>query len=207
MKTEEEYQQAALEDITDLRAVSDTKAEDMPPLLDELPVHKMTHGNSDHTLEEKVQAAVAFAITGSVAKAAKITGIPRGAIRNWQTYSPWWEDALREIRKRKNDELDAKATRIMHGVLDELSDRLEHGDVVITKNGEKVNKPITARDAALVLGVVHDKRALLRGDPTSIKKAGTDESRLKKIQERMEDMTKKYESSMKEIKGSVVREQ
>ena len=49
-----------------------------------------------------------------------------------------------------------------------LKDRLRNSDAHIGKSGEIIRKPIGGRDIAVITGVLFDKRALLRHQPTSI---------------------------------------
>ena len=58
-------------------------------------------------------------------------------------------------------------TSIIHFAGEELIDRLQNGDEVITKDGDVRQKKIGAKDLAWIMSIIHDKRALLRGDPTS----------------------------------------
>ena len=55
----------------------------------------------------------------------------------------------------------------MHETEAEILDRVRNGDVVVTKDGAKVRKPLSGKDLVHVHAIVHDKRAMIRGEPTS----------------------------------------
>ena len=82
----------------------------------------------------------------------------------------------------------------------EILDRLENGDIKPMKGKDGiqyVSHPVTARDAAQVASLMADKRALMRGDPTSrVEKTSTD---------RLVELAKEFEkfASAKTIEGEV----
>ena len=75
--------------------------------------------------------------------------------------------AVREVRKAKNEEFDAKLTGLLDDTIVEIQDRLMNGETVVDKQGELKRVPVSTRNLATLLGIVYDKRALTRGDPTS----------------------------------------
>jgi hypothetical protein len=75
------------------------------------------------------------------------------------------------VRNEKQDELDASYTRVIHKAQEALIDRLEHGDEVITRTGERMRKAVTAKDLATIGGIQFDKRQIARNLPTSISNA------------------------------------
>jgi hypothetical protein len=141
---------------------------------------------SKYTTEDKLQAAMAYLITGNAVDASKVCGIPRETIRDW-TRETWWADFLGECRKEKNEELDAAFTDILHRAVGEVKDRITNGDEVIdTKTGTKNRRKVSARDATLVAAVLVDKRAILRGEPTRISKTISEKDRLKTLAQDLE---------------------
>lgn len=128
-------------------------------------------------ISDRLQAALCWIITGSAKEAGELCGIPGRTILNWME-EPSWEILVAEARKIRQGELDAKFTRVIHKAMDELVDRLDRGDEVVTKNGDTVRRKVSAREAAWIAGVLSDKRAILRGTPTSISsKVGGKEER------------------------------
>jgi len=143
--------------------------------------------NHKYGVEEKLQAAMAYLITGNSVDASKVCGIPDKTIRDW-TRETWWADFIGEARKDKNDELDACFTDIIHKAVGEVRDRIETGDPVVQKDGTVSRKPVSARDATLVTAVLVDKRAILRGEPTRISKSISEKDRLKDLAKDLEDV-------------------
>jgi hypothetical protein len=102
---------------------------------------------------------------------------------------PSWVDILDQAKRERQAELDAKFTKIIHKATDEIMDRLDNGDEVLTKNGEIRRKRIAGREAAWIVGVITDKRAVIRGLPTNITTKTTDQSKetLSRLKGALED--------------------
>lgn len=164
------------------------------------------HPSSPYTPETKVQAVMAFLVTGNSKSAEVYCGVKSDIIRKWKTQSEWWPQVMQECRKKKQDELDANYTALLHQVVGQLSDRIENGDEVITKNGDKVRKLLSARDLAIITGVIYDKRALLRGDPTGRIERRTTGDNLKRLQDNFNKIAKQLEAKTIEGEHTVVIE-
>ena len=122
--------------------------------------------------ELKIQAAVCYMLTGTLGGVERMTGISHQTVANWKNHSQWWAPVLLKVKKDKQEELDADLTILLHQSTAQLKDRLEHGDEVfykITDGGyEKYEKKLSGKDIASIINTLYDKRAMLRGDPTSI---------------------------------------
>lgn len=147
-------------------------------------------------LSEKLNAALAWVITGSCSKAEAICGIPARTIRSWMQEASW-ADLVDEAKKIKQAELDSKFTNIIHKAVEEVADRLENGEDVITKNGDTVKRRVSAKDAAMIAAVLSDKRAILRGTPTSITKRESAKENLDKLKKGLEYVGKQPEAKEK----------
>jgi hypothetical protein len=112
--------------------------------------------------EQRREAVAHYVLLGNWRKVAEATGIPQRTLHDWST-QPWYGTLLAEVRAEKGTELEAAYTRILDKATAQLLDRVEHGDYVIT-NGTLVRRPVSARDLALVAGIIYDKRALARGE-------------------------------------------
>lgn len=140
----------------------------------------------EYSVEEKIEAAIAWLITGSSEEAGKLCNTPGRTIRSWMQQT-WWEDILREAQGRKQKELDAVWTGLIHKTALELRDRVDNGETVFTKTGEARKVPVKAKDLAIVMSIAVDKRALARGQATHrTEKINVDE-RLDKISNRLEE--------------------
>lgn len=152
----------------------------------EFDISELYSSRAQYTAQQKLEAVTAFVMTGTVMGAVRLTGIKHQLIYEWKNKSSWWPDAYRAVKVQKQEEMDGAMTAIIHVASEEVIDRLLHGDEVITKDGDTVRKKMTGKDSAWVLSIIHDKRALLRGDPTS---------RTEKIDQKqlIEDLAKKFE--------------
>ena len=130
--------------------------------------------NTKYTPEERIMAATYYAVTGSSIQASEKcaqtgTPIPASTIRKWKNTTSWWKPVLHEVRKAKQDQLDAKLTSIIMEGAEKLEDRVRNGNIKLNpKTGELNRIPMTSGELAKdAVGIPYDKRALMRGDPTS----------------------------------------
>ena len=149
-------------------------------------------------LDDRLNSALAWLITGNTVEAAKICGVPDRTIRDWMT-KDWWEAILQEARATKQKELDAVWTRIIHKAAEAINDRLTEGDPVLTKMGEIRRIPVKAKDLSFILSVITDKRNLARGEPTSRSEKRTVEESLKNVADRLESFDSPTKSDTKDI--------
>lgn len=136
-------------------------------------------------LSDRLNAALAWLITGDTEKAELICGVPGRTIRDWMREDSW-EHLVNEAKRLKQSELDAKFTKIIHRAVDEVADRLDNGDEVIAKDGTKVLRKLSGREAAWIAAILSDKRAILRGEPTSISKRQNSREHLSEVQKQLE---------------------
>jgi hypothetical protein len=120
-----------------------------------------------YTAEEKLAAVLAYVMTGTVAGVVRLTGFKQQVISDWKNNSSWWPDAYHNVKKQKQEEVDGTLTSIVHAAAGGIMDRIMHGDEVVDKNGDLVRRKMSGKELAWVMGITYDKRALLRGDPTS----------------------------------------
>lgn len=118
--------------------------------------------------EIKLQALHAYLMTGTLIGAEKLSGISHQTLSEWKNKSEWWPIVLAKLKKEKQEELDAKFTQLIDKALDQVEDRILNGDEAISRDGEKIRKRMSGRDLTTSLAIIYDKRAMVRGDPTSI---------------------------------------
>lgn len=168
-------------------------------------IEGLDHPQSKYHPEQKINAVTTFLLTHSLLKAATFSGVPYGTVRKWSSESPWWKEVLSRIRKQKNDELDARLSITIDKTMGEIEDRLEHGDVVIRPSGEQVRKPLGGKELVTMLGILYDKRALMRGDPTSRSVSTSPSSMLAELKKSFEslasDIQKKEELIINSLDG------
>ena len=153
----------------------------------------LIEANIRHTSHEKTPDNVIRAITllasgYSRAASAKLTGISVHNLNRWQRET-WYKEATILVKERLDEELDSAYTAIIHKGAAEVVDRLDNGDWVFDKAGNKVRKPISGREAMLITGIAHDKRNLGRGKPTTISETVSTDDRLTMLAERFKSMT------------------
>jgi len=146
---------------------------------------------SKYSPEEKMSAVIAYVLTGSAWKAEKITGLKAKTIQGWKQQAPWWPEAIRRVRKQKQDELDGRITGIINKALDEIEDRVMNGDEIYDGAGRVKRRRMTGQQLASTLSSLFDKRALVRGDPTARTEKVTIEQDLKVLADRLEKMAAK----------------
>lgn len=137
-----------------------------------------THG---HTPEDRLKAALAWVITGTGEGASRECGIPSRTIQDW-TVQEWWEPLVAEARALKQSELDASLTTIIHKCAQRLTERLD-SEEGISKAG--------IQQIATTLAISMDKRALMRGDPTSRTERVSSEDRINKLRDEFAGMMQK----------------
>jgi len=150
--------------------------------------------NTPYSPEQKVSAAQAYLITGTSVKAQKYCGVKADIIRHWKTRSDWWPDLFTTLKKQKNDELEASFTAIMESAVDQVADRLDNGDSKVQKDGSILKVPMGGKEIAIVLSIMYDKRALLRGDVTS-RVEKKDSNAMALLQSKFEDIAKQLSST------------
>lgn len=145
---------------------------------------------STRTHDEMKKAAYIYAFTGKVAEVVRTTGIPERTVYDWRKKSEKFSTYLQEARKEKQEELDANLSEIIHKTQAAMLNRIEFGDDHVLKTGDIIKKAISFRDLAVGGAVSFDKRALLRGDPTSRVEKVSIEAILHKISITLEESGK-----------------
>lgn len=161
---------------------------------------------SPWTPEQKLGAVLAYIITGTSRGVFLHTGIPAGTVRRWKHKAAWWPDAVSQMRKRKQDEVDSKLTGALDRIIDNLMDRVDNGDVVMNKDGGQERKPIAGRDLAIIMGVTFDKRALMRGDATSRVEKVTTNDTLKLLESRFVKLSQQIEGKTVEGEATIIED-
>jgi len=148
---------------------------------------------SPYSPEQKVAAAQAYLITGTSIQAQKYCGVKADIIRTWKSKSVWWNDLFQSVKKQKNNELEATFTKTMDSAVVQLQDRIENGDSKVQKDGNILKVPMGGKELAIVVSIMYDKRALLRGDVTS-RVEKKDGNAMVLLQSKFEDIAKQLAS-------------
>ena len=161
------------------------------------PQNNQVQQTREYTVENKIQCATLYFTCGSFKQVGRDTGIKWGTISDWARKSTWWDEVIHKLRREKQDELDAMMTNFLHEAQHQALDRVKNGDYKMTAGGELKRVPMSGRDLALTSAAFFDKRALIRGDATSISRR---KDPLGDIASKLEQFAK-YNAA-KEIDGS-----
>jgi hypothetical protein len=142
----------------------------IPQMTDELRL-LMTDSRSQFSAEDKMCAVMAYLVTGGnstkAAEMAAVEDLKPATIRQWKKRGNWWPEAEAHAKMLLQKDLERAYTKMLHRTEKEIFDRVENGDVLISKDGNYIRKPLTGKDLITIHGIVHDKRAMIRGEPTS----------------------------------------
>ena len=168
-------------------------------LLDLIPARP----GSDYPPHRIAEAITHYAASGNVVASSKALKIPERTLYEWRTYD-WWDTALAEVRRSKQDELDAALTGLIHSAVAAAHDRIVSGDHRLVKRKteegetcELVRIPVSARDCAIVAAISADKRQIVRGQATEIIEHSSD--KLTQLREQLRQL------SGRTIEGAVVQ--
>lgn len=134
-------------------------------------------------LDRKVEAATLYCVHGDLDRVAEITEIPIKYLRLWKQ-EPWWIEIQKQVYVEQNEHLAAKISSTLDTALEQLVDRLEHGDIKFNRNtGEATRQPVEAKTLATLFNHLSHHRTVVRGEPTSIKASIGVNDRLQTLQE------------------------
>lgn len=175
----------------------------VPPEEEKLSAHEIvfraSQNVSNYTPDQKLHAVLVYFLNQSRDKTAKICRIPEGTIKHWMQ-TVWWKDAYQSIKREKNEELDGKISAILDKSINLIAQRLKKGDATVAKDGSIVYKPVAARDIAMISAILFDKRALMRGDPTSRTEKVSTEEVLSNLMESFKKLADKVAKPRREEK-------
>ena len=171
---------------------------DMIPVLTEEQRKIIHDSRSPYSAEDRICAVMCYIVAGgsskeAARKASEAIGqhLTPETLRQWKSRAPWWPEAETVARGMLQQSLDRKYTRILELTEAEISDRIKDGDHHMNKDGDLVRVPIKFRDLVTGHAIISDKRAMLRGNPTSRKEDTGLALLLRLAQEMQKDGTKK----------------
>lgn len=164
----------------------------------------MTDSKYTYSVDDRLQAVMLYVTEGNMKKVERMTGIPYVTLNVWKE-SEWWPAALQFCHKRKDKELELRFSRVIHDTVSEIHDRVINGDWKYNaKKDEKQRIPMSGKDLALVMGVIHDKRQLLRGDATSLTVSKDSQSdKLKALEQKFNEFSSQLKA--KTVEGEVIK--
>lgn len=117
--------------------------------------------------EKKVDACTLYAVYGDLDEVARLTDVPIQQLRLWKQ-EPWWIEIIKQVYVEQNENLSSRISSTLDKALVQLNDRLENGDVFITKDGNEKRKPVDAKVLTNMFDSLVHRRQVVRGEPTSI---------------------------------------
>lgn len=194
-----------ISNINTIEILEEQQVEDLKDFISPETLEMVNRYCDKWTPDHRLQACLYYMILGSSYKVAGMTGIPPNTVRNWMQ-TPWWKELTKEVRKAQQDKLDIRMTEIIHAATEGIMDRINNGDYRISPKGDVIRVPMSSRDLSVAgVAVMYDKRALLRGDPTSrVERVSTDDL-LNKLKETFEDLASKTSSvSSSQESGEII---
>lgn len=155
--------------------------------------------HSLYSVDDRIKAAMLYASEGNLAAVARQMEIKYDTIRMWKD-TPWWPLAVNECRDKKQDELDAMLSKVIYDAVNEISDRVQKGDFISKKDGTVGRLPMKGRELASTLGMLYDKRALIRGQATQHTVSVSHKDTVKNLTDKFEEFAMKLKG--KEIEGT-----
>lgn len=173
--------------------------EDYHPI-DDICLQDMYHPRNRYTPEEITAWMMQYTTTGYISAASKFTGIDPEVAKKWKQEAVWFDDLYNKCRQEKQKELDGILTRIVHQSTTAIEDRIENGDYKVKRDGTLHRVPMSGKDIAVTMAVLFDKRALIRGDVTTIQ--GRKHDDMKSLEAKFTEIAKKLQG--KPIEGQVI---
>ena len=117
--------------------------------------------------DDRMQAATLYVIHGNVQTIAELTGLPVRTLYGWLK-ADWWPRFLDQARREHQELIESRLSDILVKATYALTDRIEHGDVVINRKGEQIRVPLKAKDLNQIIKDSVDKLRLLRNQPSRV---------------------------------------
>lgn len=147
---------------------------------------RVTRNYSD---ADKYRVVTTYLMLGNMTEAAKQCNIPYLTLKSWKTQS-WWPRMIAQVRGEENAKISARYRNIVLKTQEKLLERVEKGDVVLTKDGEQILVPVKGRDLAVIAGIATQQFDKLESERVVEDQLSVTE-RLTKIAEELVKMSSK----------------
>ncbi|MFN8995203.1 MAG: hypothetical protein ACK5X3_16280 [Pseudomonadota bacterium] len=127
-------------------------------------------GSTRHDEQTKLRALAHYAASGSVTASADATGIAKQTIHEWVQTEQGVEQ-VGHIRTALRQAVAADLVEVTRKAVRETLDRLDNGDEVITGQGEKVRRLISAKDAMYIASNANSMHMMLTQDAKAVANA------------------------------------
>ena len=145
---------------------------------------------SKYNKQDRLQAVSIFMVVGKVRETARLCGMPYDTLAGW-VRSEWWEDCINQAQQINSHIINARTSKIINMAFDSVEKRLKSGEYATydAKNQEIIYKPVSAKDSAVIFGVMFDKQRINNSLATHITTTTT--THLLDIKAQFESMTNK----------------
>ena len=114
----------------------------------------------------ELEAVRRYQLCGSLAQVSREMGIAIYELQKLQK-TKWWQEELAALRREETAIKNVTLARLHHLSLQQLEDRLIHGDLVARGSGF-IRQKLSGRDLARVSESIFKQRQILLGEPTDI---------------------------------------
>lgn len=136
------------------------------PAIEDLRLTKLS---TNHSWEKKYEVVTQLLASGNQRLVAELSKVPYDTISAWKRQE-WWEELVSQIKHQQELKLDNKLSQIIDKSLDIISDRLEHGEMVMNnKTGDLIRKPVPVIAASRVANDLLSRQHILRKSSTEEK--------------------------------------
>jgi len=118
--------------------------------------------NGKHSYSDKMFALSVYAENMSQTEASQASGIPATTIAAWLK-SDEIDATLENLRQALRSSIAHKCAQAAALSVDTVIERLQNGDWKLTKDGDTVRCPVSAKDAGYLAASMIDRHALLTG--------------------------------------------
>lgn len=105
-----------------------------------------------YTEGDKFKVLTTYVMLGSLVETAKACDISVDTLKSWKKQA-WWNRMLAQVRGEENAKISARYRNIILKTQEKLIDRIEKGDIQVTKDGQEIAIPIRAKDLAVIAGI------------------------------------------------------
>lgn len=167
--------------------------------------------------QDLLDAVAIYSSVGTLGNTSRLTGIPKSTLSAWKNKAPWWPALLKQTHTVLNDLIATRLTSIVLTATEQLHEQLVNGVPVYDKNGlpvmlpkegqesvpdeekeyTQLKRPFTPRELAMdALAIPFDKRALLKGDPTSKVEHVSHKEKLKEMETLFKELSEREKKTV-----------
>lgn len=139
----------------------------------DLPNHAL-HNNSNYTKQQKIEAVSVFVVIGSIRETSRFVGMPYETLVGW-VRSDWWQECITQTHLINKHIINARTASVINKAFDNVEERMDKGEYA-TYNKDKdkiIYKPVSAKDNAVIFGVMFDKQRINNSLATNITQTTT----------------------------------